>query len=1297
MFRLLSKPLIFSVPLNINNSHHTIIVYEHQVYEPSGGSQLVRNFSDDGKGGFISAAQSVNGKWGYINEYGQWVVSPTLEDARAFSEDGLSRFKENGRWGYRDARGHIAIAAQFEDAHAFACGLATVQLDNKRWGFIDLTGKLAFDNTFPVAGDFTTCGLATAAQSRSKAGYINRLGEWVISPKFSGLKPFSSDGVAPACVSKEKYGLINLQGEWVLTPTYKHIYEFNPDGLAYFSDDQTNGYLNAKGEVLIKFEAYNFRSMRDGVVSANHSGSAYFLKDGSRLATPRLSWGGDFNDFGYTVVRTAHSMWSETLQCHEELQAQWGILRKDGSLKPFPPEIQEPLTDAEGWIVSLINDTPFLPCLTRNKEIVFIDREACIAYRVCYQNESISFLDAQGALLWKSSPGQQSRPPSAFFHQPIEAFLKELDSLENIMPCAYSVVRETEKKLHAFAAGEDLAEDLEEEDEEVEEDTDDEERDQKKASVATRLCLARAYIGEEHYGSYEFLSRLQTKTIKEAQNILLEALTQHFGQPDPDPEYPRNSYYQYHITSIPSAWPINLQQGISGVKTSLKEATQLWLSFYAHVDSGDGDVWHELWLLCAPSIDALEAAKQARRSLSKADSVLDTQKEAELQTNTAQVQQLPQTYEQWLAAVRQEKYAIAHVPATFIDDVLVNAALEADVEALEYVPPKWQTPQRLEALIRKGIGITLEIPEKCMTPEALTLARSLYAQDPDWQRRDERRSELPSKWEKNSLYGMWGAVLTEEHCMAAVSAGESLREVPYWLRTARVEQAALKADIYNIQYIAKEHITPALAQRAVGHDYGCLIEVIPQELLTPDLCLTSVRTNGLSLEHVPLSMRSLKVCVAAMRENSSVLSWVPEEIRLAVCSRLIESDLAKAGTGEEERVSSRWHGHRAWAKLWSKDYQGAIEDAKLALEQVRYPVHAHYVLASAYRALNQFSEAALQASCVLALADPYTAEFNSEEDTSWLKQVTQGQFDKVDEATLLLQIQENPLVLADVPRERISDEMVEKALARNAEAIRFVPKRLMTPERYVIAMQENVKQFSNIPQSMLSEAACIEHVSRSGYGLEEIPEQWRTVQVCAYALRDSAKAVKYVPAAIQVQVQEALKSLPREEEVETDTSGTSASWLEKRLIDNMLSETREKTTLNRLSQKGLWMAFLFKSALLAKDDQPSVLRGIAGWMEQRPLLTLLMNAALALLALICHIVVTVHVWQMHGTWIGLFTGILMGVAEIYWGWRFLFSDPFYPGFGISAVFVVFYVFGYRWLLHNRVIKAIAAKHHDLER
>ncbi len=45
--------------------------------------------------------------------------------------------------------------------------------------------------------------------------------------------------------------------------------------------------------------------------------------------------------------------------------------------------------------------------------------------------------------------------------------------------------------------------------------------------------------------------------------------------------------------------------------------------------------------------------------------------------------------------MQDDRYAIAHVPAEWLDDALVDAALTANVAALESVPPAWQTPAPL--------------------------------------------------------------------------------------------------------------------------------------------------------------------------------------------------------------------------------------------------------------------------------------------------------------------------------------------------------------------------------------------------------------------------------------------------------------------------------------------------------------------------------------------------------------------------------------------------------------------------
>ena len=69
--------------------------------------------------------------------------------------------------------------------------------------------------------------------------------------------------------------------------------------------------------------------------------------------------------------------------------------------------------------------------------------------------------------------------------------------------------------------------------------------------------------------------------------------------------------------------------------------------------------------------------------------------------------------------------------------------------------------------------------------------------------------------------------------------------------------------------------------------------------------------------------------------------------------------------------------------------------------------HPHYVLASAYRALGHTRQAALEASTVLSLQSPYTAEWDAHEDTTWLAPLAREHMQAADEATLV----QHPAVL----------------------------------------------------------------------------------------------------------------------------------------------------------------------------------------------------------------------------------------------------------------------------------------------
>lgn len=149
-----------------------------------------------------------NGRWGYANSTGQFVIKPKYFAARPFKE-GLALVLTSKPWRpfkseagdfrlaqitYIDQSGHeIRPPLSVCNAHSFADGRALVVPDYV------LRIK---------------CGCA-------KGGYLDTKGDWAIQPRFDGLTDFS-EGLAAvnlgaSCGGGGKWGYIDRDGKTVIT------------------------------------------------------------------------------------------------------------------------------------------------------------------------------------------------------------------------------------------------------------------------------------------------------------------------------------------------------------------------------------------------------------------------------------------------------------------------------------------------------------------------------------------------------------------------------------------------------------------------------------------------------------------------------------------------------------------------------------------------------------------------------------------------------------------------------------------------------------------------------------------------------------------------------------------------------------------------------------------------------------------------------------------------------------------------------------------------------------------------
>jgi hypothetical protein len=223
----------------------------------------------------------VNGKWGLIDRFGNFVANPIFHALRDFHEGraafcdwvggGKSSdqfFKENSilwhdyrytfyaddfgpgliadpcAWGFLDSSGKPISAARFEFVRLFREGLAGVRLHGK-WGFIDRSGEFVIEPRFDGVRDFQ--GDLCQVYLDGKYGLINAEGDFVIQPRLYYLGEYS-EGLAPAAEIAGRYGYIDSNGSFAIEPQFARADGFHCGRARVYDLADHVGYINTVGD-----------------------------------------------------------------------------------------------------------------------------------------------------------------------------------------------------------------------------------------------------------------------------------------------------------------------------------------------------------------------------------------------------------------------------------------------------------------------------------------------------------------------------------------------------------------------------------------------------------------------------------------------------------------------------------------------------------------------------------------------------------------------------------------------------------------------------------------------------------------------------------------------------------------------------------------------------------------------------------------------------------------------------------------------------------------------------------------
>lgn len=184
------------------------------------------------------AVAEQNGKYGYINKKGSFVIYPQYDYAYAFGDNGLASVEINGLYGYINKKGKFEIPLQFDWAGEFCDGLAPV-VSNKKYGYINKKGDFVIYPQYDYAAQFTEYGLA-AVRVDKKWGYINKKGQYALGAlRFDGAGSFMRGRASVK--TNGKYGYIDKTGNFVIPPIYDYATAFHNNNIATVSKYNDDG------------------------------------------------------------------------------------------------------------------------------------------------------------------------------------------------------------------------------------------------------------------------------------------------------------------------------------------------------------------------------------------------------------------------------------------------------------------------------------------------------------------------------------------------------------------------------------------------------------------------------------------------------------------------------------------------------------------------------------------------------------------------------------------------------------------------------------------------------------------------------------------------------------------------------------------------------------------------------------------------------------------------------------------------------------------------------------------------
>lgn len=299
----------------------------------------------------ILAPAKQNGKWGFIDQNGNWVIENKYENVVSFSEgiagvsnnngfgyidkdeniiinfsknyfgqpfhEDFSIIQHNNKHGYINKLGQVIVPTYLDEAFNFSGGIAKIrEIGSHKYKFINTKGNEIFNSKEVIdIYSFSDEGLALICKYTQKIlgnyynaqyGFINKDFEEVIPAKYTNAYSFHEGFASVQKVKDGKYGVIDKNGKLVIDFKYKYINYFS-DGLALCEKGILKElcFININGEIVIKNLGYEVNLFNENEIDYFHDGMAkismkekygFINRTGNLIVQCKYSEAHNFND-----------------------------------------------------------------------------------------------------------------------------------------------------------------------------------------------------------------------------------------------------------------------------------------------------------------------------------------------------------------------------------------------------------------------------------------------------------------------------------------------------------------------------------------------------------------------------------------------------------------------------------------------------------------------------------------------------------------------------------------------------------------------------------------------------------------------------------------------------------------------------------------------------------------------------------------------------------------------------------------------------------------------------------------